>query len=629
MTADKEFYNFYNSIINNKLDIKQHEKSLYISAINSLTNSNNINTKELILTKMITLFPSDPELYYNMGRLFNGISKEKQLMWYKLSYNIKPDFKDNFCDLCNLLLEMGYSEHVFSLNKDGLFDKFMKEPRFLTVYVRCNLINLKYENGLKSLIDLIKINSTKPCLTDYDKNEKWRNYHDSGYLFNAKCDVLNSIKYSEKAYELAVKFNLELQKKLLSFQNILCFSDYSYMDNEKLFKRYLEINDLLPNNPLFSLRPRTKNSKIRIGYLSSDFVMHSVSNFMLPVLKNHDRNVFEIYLFALCPEVQPIYVNLGFPIHYLHKDSARDGAKKINDLNIDILFDLNGHTVLNRMEIFSYNPAPIQISYLGFPNTSGLKSINYRITDSIADSPLTRQRYSEELIRLPKCFLLYYPIHDFSPSPRKTQDKVILGGINKENKSNDELLKTWGTILEKCPNTLLLLKLESYDNKEERTAFYMNKLNVSKDRLIVLTKLSNKDYEKVFSMFDVLLDPFPYSGTTTTCNCMYNSLPLVTLYNQDMHVHNVSSSLLINSGFPELVANTKEEYIDIIVDLVNNPSKIDNYKKTIRQNFLELMEPKTFMNSYESELVRVYNKSFNQLKQLNHPLINQTITVDF
>jgi len=96
-----------------------------------------------------------------------------------------------------------------------------------------------------------------------------------------------------------------------------------------------------------------------------------------------------------------------------------------------------------------------------------------------------------------------------------------------------------------------------------------------------------------------------------------------------MHVHNVSSSLLINSGFPELVANTKEEYIDIVVDLVNNPSKIDNYKKTIRQNFLELMEPKTFMNSYESELVRVYNKSFNQLKQLNHPLINQTITVDF
>jgi len=157
----------------------------------------------------------------------------------------------------------------------------------------------------------------------------------------------------------------------------------------------------------------------------------------------------------------------------------------------------------------------------------------------------------------------------------------------------------------------------------------MNKLNVSKDRLIVLTKLSNKDYEKVFSMFDVLLDPFPYSGTTTTCNCMYNSLPLVTLYNQDMHVHNVSSSLLINSGFPELVANTKEEYIDIVVDLVNNPSKIDNYKKTIRQNFLELMEPKTFMNSYESELVRVYNKSFKQLKQLNHPLINQTITVDF
>jgi hypothetical protein len=195
-------------------------------------------------------------------------------------------------------------------------------------------------------------------------------------------------------------------------------------------------------------------------------------------------------------------------------------------------------------------------------------------------------------------------------------------------------MKTWGEILSRCPNTVILLKLESYDNKEDRTQFYMNKLGVSKDRLIVLNKLNNEDYEKVFSMFDILLDPFPYSGTTTTCNALYNSIPVVTLYHPDYHVNNVSSSLLINTGYPELVANTKEEYMNIVIDLVNNPEKIDEYKKTIRDSFLKLMEPQPFMNSFEFELKRVYEKSFEPIDikespKVTTPQLKDTINITF
>jgi len=591
----------------------------------SLNQNNDINAKIFILEKMITLYPEDYELYYRLGKVYKGASKEKELLWYKLCFSIKPDYPDNFFDLCDLLLDMGFSNHVFTLNKNNNFEKFMKEPKFLTVYTRCNLVNLKYENGLKCLIDLIKINASKPCITDYDKNEKWRNYHDAGYLFCAKCDVDSSIKYSEKAYELSLKFNLEIQKKLLSFQNILCFSDYKYCDKDKLFNRYLEINKLIPDSPMFSFKDRTKTNRIRIGYLSSDFVMHSVSNFILPIIKNHDQTLFEIFLFANCDTVIDSYKIDGVKINNISNMDNKYAAKLINESKIDILVDLNGHTVKNKLEIFTYNPAPIQITYLGFPNTTGLKSIKYRITDGIADSPLTKQLYSEELIRLPKCFLLFDPIHPFKPNPRKTKDKIVLGAINKENKSNDELLKLWGDILRRCPNTVILFKLESYDDKENRTNFYMDKLDVSKDRLIVLNKLNNEDYEKVFTMFDILLDPFPYSGTTTTCNALYNSVPVVTLYNPDYHVNNVSSSLLINSGFPELVANSNEEYLNIVVDLVNNPYKIDEYKKTIRDSFLRLMEPKPFMNSYEHELKRIYNNQFEKEK-VNNDTINISFT---
>ena len=359
---------------------------------------------------------------------------------------------------------------------------------------------------------------------------------------------------------------------------------------------------------MFSFKDRKKKSKIRIGYVSSDFISHSVSNFILPILRNHNRDQFEIYLFANSETVGDDYSKLPVIINKIFSMQDKDVAAIINKLNIDILFDLNGHTVKNRLGIFSYRPAPVQMTYLGYPNTTGLTAMQYRITDSIADSPLSKQRYSEELIRLPKCFLLYDPIHKFVVNPRKTQSRIILGAINKENKSNTELLNVWKTILEKCQNASILLKLESYDNKEERTSFYLKHLGVTKDRVIVLNKLSDKEYEKVFSMFDIMLDPFPYSGTTTTCNSLYNSIPVVTLYHPDYHVNNVSSSLLINSGFPELVANTKEEYIDITVNLVNNPDRINEYKKTIREGFLRLMEPKQFMNSYESELKRSLEK---------------------
>lgn len=112
-------------------------------------------------------------------------------------------------------------------------------------------------------------------------------------------------------------------------------------------------------------------------------------------------------------------------------------------------------------------------------------------------------------------------------------------------------------------------------------------------------------------MIDILLDTSPYSGTTTTCNALYNSIPVITLYNENIHCHNVSSSILINMGNPELVAYSEEEYIEKTIQLVNSPEKIENYKKSLNKNFNKLMEPKEFMKSYENTLEELYNKPVN------------------
>jgi predicted O-linked N-acetylglucosamine transferase (SPINDLY family) len=128
----------------------------------------------------------------------------------------------------------------------------------------------------------------------------------------------------------------------------------------------------------------------------------------------------------------------------------------------------------------------------------------------------------------------------------------------------------------------------------------------------LINKLTNQEYDVLFNKFDILLDTFPYSGTTTTCNSLYNSIPMVSLYNKNHHSHNVSCSILTNCGLSELVAKTKDEYISIVKNLVNNPGKIDEYKNTIHEKFMKLMEPQPFMKSYEKILLDCYKKHFKK-----------------
>ena len=277
---------------------------------------------------------------------------------------------------------------------------------------------------------------------------------------------------------------------------------------------------------------------------------------------------------------------------------------------IDVLIDLNGYTTGNRMDIFSKNPAPIQITYLGYPNTLGLDFIKYRITDSVADSPDSEQYYSETLLRMKKCFLLFKNTLQNSPVTKKKQDTIILGSLNKELKNSKPILQVWRKIMEAIPSANIMIKLDGIDNIDSRIKYYSKELNISAKRIIPIQHCTNEEYIEMFSTIDILLDTFPYSGTTTTCNALYNSVPVITLYNKDIHSHNVSSSLLINCGFSELVAYNEFEYIQKTVELSKNILQLQYYREHIHSKFMELMNPTSFMKDYESMLeeliVKVY-----------------------
>jgi predicted O-linked N-acetylglucosamine transferase (SPINDLY family) len=576
-------------------------------------NSIDLYTKENVLTKLIELYPNEPAFYYFMGFCFKDVDPKKAKPFFKKSYEINPHNVENLIDYCNLLYEEGNTKQVIEMDKTISFGNNLKDIRLLNVFVNCKYKENYYKDLLNQLLYIIQEKSKTPLITSIDKELMSSLYLNTGSTFSKLGDHETSEFYTEKAFEFSNQYNLSVKTKFGNLQNVLLLDNYKYHDVIQHYNKASMINILYPNKLKYEFNHNTINSgnvkKIRVGYVSSDFINHAVSNFILPILKNHDKELFEIYIFYNQKMPLNDLIDSKIICRHIFDLSDQEVADIINNYEIDILFELNGYTEHSRMGIFSLNPAPIQISYLGYPNTTGLHGIQYRITDNIVDNEESLQKYSEILMKIPKCFLLYQSVNQDKPIiPRKTKETIILGSLNNEIKNSKELLETWKKILEMCPNTKLLIKLMSYDDLIERQKYYMSKLNVTKDRLLLITKLDNTGYNKLFSMVDIVLDTFPYSGTTTTCNSLYNSIPVVTLYNKDYHAHNVSSSILKNAGLDELIAYNNSDYIDLVKKLVANPSKIDEYKETIGKRFIESMNTNEFMKSYENILKQLYEK---------------------
>lgn len=608
------FLSMYDSFIKFPKNIVENQHILYKTATDLISKTNKFKTEEEILTKLIILYPNDSLLYYRMAKMYKPLSVERAIMWHKIAQTINPYFFENIIDLFQIFFEMGNFEHMQTLNHNNIFESLIeqKNVQFIGMLVRSKFSLAQYENCIKHMLILIQCSSQKKCITYEEKMEKYNNYHDIGYMSSHLGDIENATKYILKAIDLADKFEIPISNRLFSLQTYLYLQDFLYNDKKKVYQKFLEVNSFLPDKSLFTFGVRNHNKKIKIGYISSDFNPHSVANFILPILKNHDRNKFEIHLFSNKNYNCPLFTDLKLPVHIIENIDAISSAKMINNLHIDILFDLNGNTSNGRLDVFAHHPAPIQISYLGYANTTGLKSIQYRLTDFVADHPDSTQEFSEQLIHMPGCFLLFDPIHNFIVNSKTTtNNQIVLGSLHKEAKLNDHVFAVWKKILDKCQNTVLFIKIESFDNVVERTEYYVKKLNVNRNRIIVSPQLMDDAYEKVYSKFDILLDSFPYSGTTITCNCLFNSIPVVTLYNTNCHAHNVSSSILINSGLSELVAYTQDEYIDIVTDLVQKPDKLNFYKQNIRTYFRKSMEPKLFMKKYEDVLTKIYNNDIS------------------
>jgi len=356
---------------------------------------------------------------------------------------------------------------------------------------------------------------------------------------------------------------------------------------------------------------RNKQRVLKIGYLSPDFREHSVAHFTRKLIGAHDRNAVEVTCYAdvAAPDDWTGQFQTQAD-HWVPVTDMQDEevVTRIRDDGIDILVDLAGHTSKNRMLVFARKPAPVQVSWLGYPNTTGMKAMDYRLTDAVADPPGEADRlHSEKLIRLEHGFLCFQTeesVPGVSPPPCLRQEHVTFGSFNTIKKVTPEVIDAWSRILLSVPNARLVLKssaLEDATTKKNLLQAFAD-CGIDRDRLDLINAVPHrKKHLALYAKIDIALDPFPYNGTTTTFEALWMGVPVVTLCG-DRHAGRVGASILQHLELPALIADNENDYIGLAKELAGDRQRLVTLRNTLRSRMCEsvLMDVSLFASTLEN-----------------------------
>ncbi|MBE7537949.1 MAG: tetratricopeptide repeat protein [Opitutaceae bacterium] len=320
-------------------------------------------------------------------------------------------------------------------------------------------------------------------------------------------------------------------------------------------------------------RPLSGGRRLRIGYLSPDFRAHSVATFIEPVLAGHDTRRVEVICYANVARPDPVTDRLRSRMpawHSIYTLNDTAATTLIRSHQLDVLVDLAGHTAGNRLGIFSRRAAPVQACYLGFFATTGLRAMDYWITDNVLHPPDYQDLFVEQLWRLPRCWLAYQPPAEApEPDVSTTADAVVFGSFNQILKVTNTTVGLWSTVLRRIPGSRLVLKSWSLRDNESRDRItrLFAEHQVAPERIEMLPAFpSRAEHLAAYRRIDIALDTFPYTGGTTTCEALWMGVPVVTLAGGTMPAR-MSTSILTAAGFPAWCAQSPEEFADIAVRL--------------------------------------------------------------
>lgn len=556
--------------------------------------------------------PTNSILHYNLGHIYKKILNfPEAIVHFKLSISLTNEIEYKI---------RGY--HGLA----GIFKSVKRWPDAL-YYLKLaqklnqldpdisNLLGIVYtemrRTDLAKKEYLLGISNYKSCFISTDKvfllGELYLNL---GHMHSYNGDNLQSVDCYNKALKIIPKFTTAFQNKLM---NLLYLSDTVPL--RYIYSQHKLISLLLPKETTLVF---VKKSNLKsIGFVSGDLIDHPVSFFITSFLNSFDSSKFKVTLYSQTPIPKNVFKKCETK---LIKNLPSEKVKEliIGD-NIEILIDLSGHTAENRLDIFSLRSAPVQISYCGYPFSTGLKTMDYKIVDNKTDHPIHSQKYyTEKLLFVPSCFLCYTP----PCIPEITEDKdtiLKIGCFNRLNKITDSMIEFFNKILQ-IPNTQMYFKTKALLNQESKKLF-LNKF-VDPSKVVILDcNLSVEEHLLEYSKINISIDTFPYSGTTTSCESLLMGVPVLTLKDTVNYLHsqNVTSSILFYSNLEKYIFEDLSKMIKMITKMSNYKKNGDlsHLKRETREIFLNssMTNKNIFVKNFSDILLNSITHSPNQLKE--------------
>ncbi|KAL6133672.1 hypothetical protein ACLB2K_065906 [Fragaria x ananassa] len=517
---------------------------------------------------------------YNLGVAYGEMLKfDMAIVFYELAFHFNP----HCAEACNNL-------GVIYKDRDNL-DKAV-ECYQLALSIKPNfsqsLNNLGVVYTVQGKMDGAASMIEKAIIANPTYAEAYNNL---GVLYRDAGNIAMAID----AYEQCLKIDPDSRN---AGQNRLLAMNYIHDGHDdKLFVAHRDWGRRFMR--LFSQYTSWDNIKdperpLVIGYVSPDYFTHSVSYFIEAPLAHHEYAKYKVVVYSAV--VKADAKTIRFRERVLKKGGIwrdiygideKKVASIIKEDKVDILVELTGHTANNKLGTMACRPAPVQVTWIGYPNTTGLPAIDYRITDSLADSPDSEQQHVEELVRLPECFLCYTPSPEAGPvfpTPALSNGFITFGSFNNLAKITPKVLQVWARILSAIPNSRLVVKCKPFscDSVRERFLSTLEQLGLEPLRVDLLPLiLLNYDHMQAYSLMDISLDTFPYAGTTTTCESLYMGVPCVSM-GGSVHAHNVGVSILSKVGLGNLIAKNEEEYVQLAVQLASDITALSNLRMSLR-----------------------------------------------
>lgn len=432
---------------------------------------------------------------------------------------------------------------------------------------------------------------------------------------------MGQLNEGQRALERALEVDPDLddaRTNVLFYSN--CSADISLTELAESHRAWgTRLMSRVPKRRATFPNERDPSRVLRVGYVSADLREHSVAYYLAPLLGAHDPTSVQAICYSAGTECDWMTWQLRHlaaewrSIAELDDDAAQ---RLIEDDRIDILVDLSGHTAGSRLGLFARRPAPIQVSYLGYPNTTGLETVDYRITDAFADPPgASDAHYIEELVRPSTSFLCYEPPPGCPPvqsPPCERFGSITFGCFNHLRKITDRSIQLWSRVLRAVPNSRLLLKSIPLTDEEcqQRVTERFEQAGVGAYRLVFepfTPKL--RDHLRCYGRVDIALDTFPYNGTTTTCEALWMGVPVVTLAGAD-HRSRVGLTLLNAAQLTEFVAESENEFVAVAARLATDTTRLASLRRTMRERLkgAPLLDAESFTRAVENEYRRMWRR---------------------